>query len=48
MSAPAGYVESSDDCNDLNPDQRPSYASDWCDGLDNDCDGLDDEDVKPN
>ncbi len=45
---PAGYVDNSDDCNDLNPDQKPSYTTDWCDGLDNDCDGLEDEDVKPN
>ena len=43
---PAGYVEKRDDCNDLNPDQNPAFMNDWCDGYDNDCDGLEDEDVK--
>ena len=45
---PYGYVDNGDDCNDLNSEQRPSYTNDWCDGLDNDCDGSTDEDVKPN
>ena len=42
-----GYVDKSDDCNDFNPEQNPSFIHDWCDGIDNDCDGLNDEDVKP-
>lgn len=46
-TVPIGYVESFDDCNDANPEQRPSYSSDWCDGIDNDCDSIIDEDVKP-
>ena len=45
-SQPVGYVEKGDDCNDLNPEQNPSFTNDWCDGYDNDCDGLEDEDVK--
>ena len=45
-TAPIGYIENADDCNDLNPDQNPSHTSDWCDGYDNDCDGVEDEDVK--
>ena len=45
-SQPIGYVEKREDCNDLNPEQNPSFTNDWCDGYDNDCDGLEDEDVK--
>ena len=44
---PMGYVEKDGDCNDLNPDQNPSFVNDWCDSADNDCDGVNDEDVKP-
>lgn len=40
---PEGYVSSSDDCNDYNPSIYGS-AIDVCDGMDNDCDGLYDED----
>ncbi len=41
--APQGYVETSDDCNDLDPDSHPG-ADEFCDGTDNDCDGFLDED----
>ncbi len=40
--APAGYVSSSDDCDDLDPASHPG-ASETCDGADNDCDGDIDE-----
>ena len=38
---PAGYVENSDDCDDANAAINPSIAE-ICDGLDNDCDGVND------
>ena len=41
--APVGYVESGDDCNDLDADTHPG-AEEVCDGSDNDCDGVADED----
>jgi hypothetical protein len=34
------------DCDDNNPEINPSVSIDLCDGLDNDCDGQIDEDVK--
>jgi len=43
-SAPAGYVASSDDCDDLNGSSYPG-ASEICDGADNDCDLAIDEGV---
>ncbi|MFM7202487.1 MAG: MopE-related protein [Myxococcota bacterium] len=42
-AAPAGTVPSAGDCDDSNPNIYPS-AADVCDGVDNDCDDLIDED----
>lgn len=42
MSAPAGYVERSRDCDDTNPNVNPS-APERCDGLDNNCNNSVDE-----
>ena len=42
-TAPDGYVESSDDCDDLSPAVSPS-ATETCNGTDDDCDGDMDED----
>lgn len=41
-SAPAGYVDNANDCDDTNPDINPS-ASEVCDGIDNNCDSNVDE-----
>ncbi|MFP2933658.1 putative metal-binding motif-containing protein, partial [Pyxidicoccus sp. 3LG] len=40
--APAGYVTSSGDCDDVNPDRAPS-RSEVCNDVDDDCDGEMDE-----
>ncbi|MEC8379455.1 MAG: MopE-related protein [Myxococcota bacterium] len=40
---PDGFVDNDADCNDLNPEINPEGVES-CDGLDNDCDGLTDED----
>ena len=39
---PTGYVASSNDCDDNEPLRYPS-ASEVCDGLDNDCNGVSDD-----
>ncbi len=41
--APAGFVDNADDCNDQSAAAHPG-ATEICDGLDNDCNGLADED----
>jgi large repetitive protein len=41
-TAPIGYVSTGGDCDDLDTDINPS-ALEWCDGVDNDCDGSVDE-----
>ena len=40
--APAGYVGNFDDCNDSNPAINPT-ATEVCNGVDDDCDGLTDD-----
>ena len=37
--APPGHVDNADDCDDSNPDIYPG-AVEWCNGLDDDCDGA--------
>jgi len=41
---PTGYVENADDCDDTQPQVGPGNPE-ICDGLDNDCDGLVDNDA---
>ncbi|MCK6529339.1 FG-GAP-like repeat-containing protein [Myxococcota bacterium] len=41
---PEGYVEDGSDCDDTDPEVSPA-ASETCDGLDEDCDGYEDEDA---
>ena len=42
----SGWVLDATDCDDSRADRRPDAVTDYCDGLDNDCDGAVDEDVK--
>ncbi|NRB53502.1 MAG: T9SS type A sorting domain-containing protein [Saprospiraceae bacterium] len=42
MAPPMGYVTNDLDCDDSNPAVNPA-AEEICDGLDNNCDGLEDE-----
>ena len=43
--SPDGYVAVGGDCNDTNADSFPGNVE-YCDGVDNDCDGTIDEDVQ--
>jgi len=45
-TAPTGYVADASDCDDTNAGTNP-VATEVCDGLDNDCDGLVDEQNAP-
>lgn len=43
---PTGYTDQLEDCDDTTATISPGVLYDRCDGFDNDCDGLFDEDVK--
>lgn len=43
---PSGYVSDNTDCNDANANANPAGVE-VCNGIDDDCDGLTDEDVLP-
>lgn len=44
-SAPAGYVDDNTDCDDSSAQARPNRSDEDCgDGVDNNCDGFEDED----
>ncbi len=42
--APGGYVDNNQDCDDSDPELNPG-AGEICDGLDNNCNGMADEDL---
>jgi hypothetical protein len=42
---PPGYTDVADDCNDANGNVSPAVATDTCDSVDSDCDGLEDQDA---
>lgn len=44
--AEEGQVDNGSDCDDTTASRRPDLSIDQCDGVDNDCDGEVDEDVK--
>ena len=46
-TAPGDYVDNGLDCDDTSIWTSPLVTNDTCDGQDNDCDGVVDEDVKP-
>ncbi|HNE29434.1 MAG TPA: MopE-related protein, partial [Saprospiraceae bacterium] len=43
-TAPGGYVDNNQDCDDSDPELNPQ-ASEVCDGLDNNCNGIADENL---
>lgn len=44
---PAGFVVDSTDCNDQNPNVNPGQEEIFCDNIDNNCNGLADDDILP-
>jgi len=45
-AAPPGYVGVGGDCDDTNPDINPGESESVCDGVDDNCDGLVDENLQ--
>jgi len=46
-TAPAGYADNDDDCNDTNASIYPGAPEVGCDGIDNNCNGLADDAILP-